>query len=307
MSFSTDIKQELIKIKLRGGEVRKAQLAGITHAAGTLRLGRALMLEYTTETHEVGLQIASLATGLYDVEAQVAVREASHRKLTLTSVLLVGQGVERLLEEAGLFSRGEEGVLLRQSVPEKMTAADSCGKAFLRGAFLGAGSCSDPWKAYHLEIVCGSPALAQALCLVMENLGCPAKTVWRKEKTVVYLKEGDLVASFLALVGANVATLTFENARAERELRNLINRQSNCETANIGKVVNAAGEQLDAIEKIKATHGLEKLSPVLRETAELRLNNPELSLAELAELAGMKKSGMNSRLQRLIRYAQELR
>lgn len=306
MSFSSTVKRELVKFKLRSDAVRHAQLAGLTHAAGILRLGRVLGVDYSTETHDVGLQIASLATALYDVNAQVAVRSSDQRRLMLTTVSLTGAGIESMLSDMGLFHRSEAGVELFHTIPAQAIASRACRKAFLRGVFLSAGSLSNPVRAYHLEIVCGNEALAQALCVLMEEFKVDAKTVRRKEKTVVYLKEGNRIASFLAWINAPVATLKFEDARAEHELRNYINRTSNCETANIGKIVYAAGEQMDAINKIQAILGLERLSPILRETAELRLNNPDLSLQELAELAGIGKSGMNHRLQRLLRFAEQL-
>jgi DNA-binding protein WhiA len=201
-------------------------------------------------------------------------------------VTLTGPGAEPLLTQAGLFRRTGDGAELLQEIPEAYLATDEERRAFIRGAFLGAGSCSNPKRTYHLEIVCRGEPFALALCKYTGDLCCPLKTVRRKDRTVVYLKEGDRIAAFLALLGASSATLSFEDARAEKELRNYINRTSNCETANIGKTVYAAGEQLDAIRAILRHRDYERLSPALRETAELRLNNPEASLQELAELAG---------------------
>ncbi len=306
MSFSSGVKQELAHIRLRSEKVRRAQLFGLTHAAGALRLGHLFGVEYVTETHEVGRQIAALASSLYDVQAELTLRDTDRRRLTLTVVTLTGPGCEPLLHDAGLFLRTEAGVELTQDLPEALLNAEDTRRAFLRGAFLGAGSCSDPKRAYHLEIVCRSEPFALRLCGLVQALCCEAKTVRRKDRTVVYLKEGDRIASFLALLGASVATLAFEDVRAEKELRNYINRTSNCETANIGKTIYAAGDQVDAIQKILLYRDFARLSPALRETAELRLNNPEASLQELADMAGIGKSGMNHRLQRLLRIAQEL-
>ena len=306
MSFSRGVKQELSRIRLRVDAAKRAQLYGLTHAAGTLKLGRSLGIEYVTETHDVGRQIAAFATSLYEVDATLSLRD-TERRLTLTVVTLHGEGCEALLTDAGLFKRTDAGVELIQQLPvEKLTTEESK-KAFLRGAFMGAGSCSNPKRAYHLEIVCRSETLAQALCALMTDLQLEAKTVRRKERTVVYLKEGDRIAAFLALLGASTATLSFEDTRAEKELRNYINRMSNCETANIGKTVNAAGEQLAAIERILRHKSQKRLTPALRETAELRLHHPDASLQELADLAGIGKSGMNHRLQRLLQISENLR
>ncbi|HWR23767.1 MAG TPA: DNA-binding protein WhiA [Feifaniaceae bacterium] len=305
MSFSRGVKRELAHIRLRSEAQKRAQLYGLTHAAGMLKLGRTPGIEYVTETHEVGRHIAALATSLYDLDATLSLRD-TERRLTLTVVTLNGEGCEALLTDAGLFQRTEAGVELTQGIPREKLKTEDLQKAFLRGAFMGAGSCSDPKRAYHLEIVCRSEELAQALCGLMGGLALEAKTVRRKERTVVYLKEGDRIASFLALLGASTATLSFEDTRAEKELRNYINRTSNCETANIGKTVNAAGEQLEAIERILRHKNHKRLTPALRETAELRLHHPDASLQELADLAGIGKSGMNHRLQRLLQIAERL-
>ena len=306
MSFSRGVKQELARIRLRGDKIRRAELFGLTHAAGSLRLGKVFGVEFVTETYEVGKLFASLAASLYNVQAQIALRETMSRRTAFTDVTLTGPECERLLMDAGLFLRTSDGVELIQEVPEAYLTTEEERRAFLRGAFLGAGSCSNPKRTYHLEIVCRSEAFAHALCQFTGELCCELKTVRRKDRIVVYLKEGDRIAGFLALLGASVSTLAFEDARAEKELRNYINRTSNCETANIGKTVYAAGEQLEAIEAILRHRDYEKLSPALRETAELRLNNPDASLQELADMAGIGKSGINHRLQRLLRIAEHL-
>lgn len=306
MSFARKVKQELVRLKCRNKIAMRAQLAGITHASGTLKLGRALGLEYITETHQVGRQIASFASSLYGIQAILSLRKAEHRRLKLTAVTLMGEQVETLLADAGLFERNGSEVTLLQELPSYLQEQNAYKRVFLRGAFLGAGYLSNPKRSYHLEIVCQNDWLAQVICQMLEELQCPAKTVRRKERTVVYLKEGDRISAFLALLGASNATLAFEDTRAEKELRNYINRTSNCETANIGKTVYAAGEQLDAIRMVMQRNAWDRLSPVLRETAELRLHNPEASLQELADLAGIGKSGMNHRLQRLIKFAGEL-
>ena len=128
----------------------------------------------------------------------------------------------------------------------------------------------------------------------------------RREKPVVYLK-GDEVSAFLALIGANASVLKFESARSERDFRNYVNRTTNCETANIEKTVFASTEQIGAIETIEERMGLNRLPAPLYEAALLRLNHPEATLQELADLAEIGKSGMNHRLSRLVRIAKEIR
>lgn len=305
MSFSSAIKKECVKNKPKDALTKKALLTGITHAAGKLIIGSKRGVEYVTETYEVAKHIASIAASIYELETQIIVKRSSYRK-SITEVKLIGGGVEAMLKDMGMLNANASLIELYGSIPPEIIATREQKRAFLRGAFLGAGSISNPKRTYHMEIVCEKELLSKTLLNIFNDLDCPAKSVLRKDKSVIYLKDGDKISSFLAIIDAPYATFDFEDARAERELRNYINRTSNCETANIGKTVNASSAQIEAIEKIIARGELKKLSPSLREAAELRVNNPELSLNELAELAGIGKSGIHHRLSRLIEYANEL-
>lgn len=303
MSFSRTTKEELTRILLRGERIQQAQLFGLLHSACCLQKGCMYAISFVTETHAVACSIASLSEFLYGTDAELSLHSTAQKRSPYTEVKLTGSRVKELIMHAGLLNTNE--VSPQQALFEKLRTKEEH-RAFLRGVFLSSGSCSNPRRTYHLEIVCKSEAFALALCKMMAAHCCEAKTVPRKDRVVVYLKEGDKIAALLAFLGACSATLAFEDARAERELRNYINRTSNCETANIGKTVYAAGEQLDAINRILKHSNYTKLSPVLRETVELRLNYPQASLQELASIAGVGKSGMNHRLQRLIRLSREL-
>ena len=197
-------------------------------------------------------------------------------------------------------------ITIGETVPERLLPDDECRRAFLRGAFLGSGSCTNPYRGYHLEIIARSQAFAEQLLSVLTAFGPEAKTMLRREKPVVYLK-GDEVSAFLALIGANASVLKFESARSERDFRNYVNRTTNCETANIEKTVLASTDQVNAIEIIEEYMGLNRLPAPLYEAALLRLNHPEATLQELADLAEIGKSGMNHRLSRLVRIAKEIR
>ena len=182
-----------------------------------------------------------------------------------------------------------------------------CKKAFLRGLFLKSGSIGDPEKIYHLEIVCETESLAEKVRDLIRRFELSAKTVERKGHYVVYLKEGDQIADFLALIQANVSMLNMENVLVVKDVRNNLNRQVNCETANIGKTVNAAHAQIMDIEFIEKHIGLENLPEQLREIARLRLENPEATLNELGEMLipPVGKSGVNHRLRKLHEIAEE--
>jgi len=182
-----------------------------------------------------------------------------------------------------------------------------CKKAFLRGVFLAAGSLSDPGKGYHLELVCETREDSRLIRDLMSNFEIGAKTVERKGRFVVYLKEGDQVADFLALIRADISLLNLENVRVLKDVRNNVNRKVNCETANISKTVSASLSQIQAIEKLKLHDRLDGLPYFLKEAAELRLRYPEATLTELGEMMDppVGKSGVNHRLRKLREIAEE--
>ena len=305
MSFSSSAKEDLTKIRLKSDLIRLAQLAGLVHTCGALTIGRGRGAVFTTETLAVGKLIVSLATALYPLEPTIELSERERRR-PLTLVTLLGDEAEHLLLDTGLLIHESGEFSIGETVPAHLLQDEECRRAFLRGAFLGSGSCTNPYRGYHLEIVVRSDAFAEQLRAMLATFGPEAKSMLRREKPVVYLK-GDDVSAFLALIGANSSALKFESARVERDFRNYVNRTTNCETANIEKTVFASTEQINAIEVIEEYMGLNQLPAPLYEAALLRLNHPEATLLELAELAEIGKSGMNHRLARLVRIAKEIR
>lgn len=304
MSFSSKAKEDLTRVRVRTKKARLSQLSGLTLTCGALYVGRGRGAAYTTETLAVGKQILALAGSLYDLESVVELSERERRR-PLTLVTLSGADAQRLLTDTGLLVPAEGGFRLGSSAPEALLSGGEERRAFLRGVFLGSGSCADPYRGYHLEIVARTEALADQICSVVAPFGPAAKTMRRKERCVVYLK-GEDVSGFLALIGANASALKFENVRAERDFRNYVNRTTNCDTANIGKTVNASALQRRAIELIEERMGLGRLPAPLYEAAVLRMNHPDATLQELADMAEIGKSGMNHRLARLVRIAREI-
>lgn len=184
-----------------------------------------------------------------------------------------------------------------------------CKRAYIRGAFLSGGSISDPKKSYHFEIVCRCTRQAVQLQEIINSFGMDAKIVARKKHQVVYLKEGAQIVDILNVMEAHVALMNLENVRILKEMRNSVNRQVNCETANISKTVNAAVKQLEDIEYIKEKAGLDSLPDNLREMAMLRLEYPDTPLKELGTYLNppVGKSGVNHRLRKISAIAEQLR
>ena len=184
-----------------------------------------------------------------------------------------------------------------------------CKRAFIRGAFLASGSVSDPEKGYHFEIVCNSLEKVNQLCDMIGSFGIEARSAMRKKNHIVYIKEGAQIVDMLNVMEAHVALMNFENIRIVKEMRNSVNRQVNCETANLNKTVSAAVKQIEDIQFIKATIGFDQLPESLTEIAKLRLEQPSATLKELGQMLtpSVGKSGVNHRLRKLSLIAEELR
>lgn len=218
----------------------------------------------------------------------------------------------KVKEELITISRKDFTLIEKTS---KMTKKGSKGcsdrekRRTIREAFIRSGSISDPEKFYHLEIVFSSPEEAEEIRQLMEYFDLGAKIAIRKGHYIVYLKEGSQIADMLRVMEASMALMEFENIRIVKEMRNSINRQVNCEAANLGKTISAAVKQVEDIRYICSTAGLENLPESLAETARMRLQYPEATLKELGELLDppLGKSGVNHRLKKLGELAEELR
>jgi len=182
-------------------------------------------------------------------------------------------------------------------------------RAGLREAFMETGSVSDPLSSYHLEFAEKTEDAAKQIRETMESLGLTPGIVTRKGRYVVYLKEAEQISTMLGLMDAPKAVMEFENSRILREISGNINRQVNCETANISKAVKAGVRQLDDIRLIRDTIGLEKLEPSLQAVASARLENPDMPLKELGVMLDppLGKSGIYHRLKKIGDMAEKIR
>lgn len=180
-------------------------------------------------------------------------------------------------------------------------------KALIRGLFMGGGSINNPENKYHLEIIIANERYLEFVKEILVRLGINIKMLQTEQKCSLYLKEGEEISKFLALIGANKAVMQFEDIRVQREMRGKVNRLVNCEAANLNKTINAAVEQIAAIQKLKETGKFNKLEENLKEIAILRLENPDMSLVELGKLLinPIGKSGVNYRLKKIIEIAKE--
>ena len=247
----------------------------------------------------------------FNIVTDVSIRRNAYlnKNRTYTVTIREHEDALRVLHAAKLLDEhGEVGENLNV-VQNVVIQQSCCRRAFIRGAFLASGSLSDPEKFYHFEIVCATEEKAKQLQGIIATFDLEAKIVKRKRYYIVYIKEGSQIVDILNVMEAPVALMELENIRILKDMRNSVNRQVNCETANINKTVSAAVKQIEDIEYIRDTIGLENLPENLEEIARERVERPEATLKELGEALDppVGKSGVNHRLRKLCDIAEQLR
>lgn len=197
----------------------------------------------------------------------------------------------------------------RAFTEKEVLSRDCCRRAFLKGLFLSCGTVTDPVKNYQLELLLQEKTLAEQVKSLLSGYEIKAKVLERKGYFVLYLKEGDRIADFLALIGASDSFFSMENVRVLKEVRNTVNRRVNCEAANLKKSAGAAVMKVRDIELISERIGFDRLPESLRQIAVLRMRYPDISLTELGQMLDppLGKSGVNHRLRRLSKIAEEER
>ena len=184
---------------------------------------------------------------------------------------------------------------------------DCCRISFLRGAFLAGGSVTDPEKRYHLEVATTHRQVERETFTLMQELGFNPKESSREGNALLYFKQSDAIADFLTAIGAPVTGMAVITTRVDKEMRNTITRQINCDSANADKTVNAAQEQLTAIRRYASLYGLDSLPEPLKDAALLRITNPAASLADLSRLSypAVTKSCLSHRLKKIADLVKE--
>ena len=182
-----------------------------------------------------------------------------------------------------------------------------CRIAFLRGAFLAGGSVTDPRKGYHLELATSHLSVSREMLALMREMELEPKAAQRKGNAVIYFKQSDRIEDFLTSIGAPVSAMEVMNAKLEKDLRGSVNRRVNCDAANLDKAVEAAMTQVEAIRTLERQGRLAALPGKLQETARLRVEHPEDTLAQLAQQCDppITKSALNHRLRKLVELSRE--
>jgi len=305
MSYSSRTKDELCRLEPDSVCCLLAELSGIISVAGSviLRGGGDKRLSIETENIAVARRTFRLLHDVFDVQPQlVTLRRARLGGRSAHRIEISGDEASFVLEGCGI------SVMQRRGVPREITVRKCCRMSFLRGVFLASGSVTDPEKEYHLEFVLGDEAFALAVQKLIARFDLDAHMTMRRQMTLVYLKGQSEITDMLSILGAQSARFAMEDAFIRKELRNNANRAVNCDSANVQRSVTAASRQTQAIERLIAAKGESSLPPALLQTAKLRLRYPEVSLEELGNLCDppVGKSGVNHRLRRLEKMAQEL-
>ena len=305
MSYSSRTKDELCRLEPDSVCCLLAELSGIISVAGSviLRGGGDKRLSIETENSAGARRTFRLLHDVFDVQPQlVTLRRARLGGRSAHRIEISGDEASFVLEGCGI------SVMQRRGVPREITVRKCCRMSFLRGVFLASGSVTDPEKEYHLEFVLGDEAFALAVQKLIARFDLDAHMTMRRQMTLVYLKGQSEITDMLSILGAQSARFAMEDAFIRKELRNNANRAVNCDSANVQRSVTAASRQTQAIERLIAAKGESSLPPALLQTAKLRLRYPEVSLEELGSLCDppVGKSGVNHRLRRLEKMAQEL-
>ena len=274
MSFSSELKEEISKIEnLANKEAVKYELIGY--------------LTSSNITHE---------------KNKIKFSTENEYNINRLSRLLSNIGINdyNILMQGNLFVITVDEKYLKEIDKTEELNLEQI-KWIIRGTYLGSGSINNPEKKYHLEIGIRDKKEALIKYNIKSNI------IKKNNQYSIYIKDGEEISKFLALLGANKAVLKFEEIRVQREMNNKINRIVNCETANLNKTINASIEQIEAIKKLKENKIFDKMDEPLKEIAELRLKNPNASLVELGKMLKdpVGKSGVNYRLKKIMEIANE--
>lgn len=291
MSFSKDAKEELSKISNLADKAQvRAELIGylITNNISI----KNNKIKYSTKSEYNINRFAKLLNNMNITKYNIDIQGK-------TFSILINENID--IEELKLV----DGKLLINDKINDLCNTETLEKALVRGSFLGSGSINNPENKYHLEIIYNDVKNLEFIECMLKKYNIQVK----KLNNSLYLKDGEEISKFLAFIGANKAVLKFEEIRVIRDMRNSVNRIVNCETANLNKTINAALKQIEDIKFIKKMNKFSELSENLQEIADLRLENPDISLIELGKLLNQPigKSGVNYRLRAISRFAEDLR
>ena len=292
MSFSSEVKQELNKnSKLVNKEQVKNELIGYL-ISGNIEVSKRGKIKFSTESDYNINRFSKLLANL----------NINHHIEIIGKNFIVKLNKKEI---NNLVDIENNLIYLKEKYIDQLKNENL--KAIIRGVFMGSGSINDPNKKYHLEISFNTEENVNKIISILKILDINTKKMIVENKKSLYIKEGEEISKFLALIGAAKAVMDFEEIRIQKEMRGKVNRLVNCETANLNKTINASIEQISAIKKLKEKGKFSNLSDNLKEIANLRIENPDMSLSDLGKKLNkpLGKSGVNYRLKKIMELADE--
>lgn len=299
MSFSSNVKQELCRQPITRRSAAVAECYGILLYCNTFTPTCARIV---TENADFAARLPRLFRKAFGFSFDTEPSEQVVGKLVFSI-----ENAEKLAKIFAAFGDSPQGSVTLH-VNFGILEEEIERLAFLRGAFLAGGSVTDPAKRYHLELITAHHKVSRETYALLLDVGFSPKELLRGGSGILYFKQSDYIEDFLTAIGAPVCAMGVMEAKVEKDLRNDVNRRVNCETANLTKVVDASLEQLAAIRRLEEHGVLKTLPQKLQETARLRVDNPEATLAELAQMpeTPVSKSAVNHRMRKLIELSKEL-
>ncbi|HEL0564145.1 DNA-binding protein WhiA [Streptococcus equi subsp. zooepidemicus] len=303
MSFTTTVKEELIHLSASD----QTELSAIIKLAGSLGLAnQSLNLSITTENAKIARYIYALIEDTYHIIPEIRYHQKTNLKKNRVYTVYLDKQVDKLLADLKL---ADSLFGIETGIEQQVMSDDDAGRAYLKGAFLAAGTVRDPESGkYQLEIYSVYLDHAQDLAQLMHKFMLDAKVIERKNGAVTYLQKAEDIMDFLIIIGAMSCKEEFEAVKLLREARNDINRANNAETANIAKTITASMRTINNIIKIMDTIGLDSLPVELQQIAQMRVANPDYSLQQIADSLdfAITKSGVNHRLRKINKLAEDL-
>ena len=311
MSFSNDIKVELSRVKIYSNIEALIELSAILKTNASISIRNAIFnINFNTENLEVSKRIYKLINQIYNYEPVVSFTKNNNiQKDGVYTITIEKESVvEALLVNSGIDYYGNYTIDVEKLFQRLKDDKGYKFAAYLRGAFLGAGSMVDPDRSYHMEMIFTKIEDYKFTRKILTELEINPMLNIRKEKYVLYYKDSEKISDFLNLIGATNSMLKLENVKAMKDLRNQVNRQVNCDTANINKTLTSSNKSVKEIKYIDEMMGIEKLPEQLYRMAKYRIKNPEMSLKQLGSLFDppLSKSGVSHRMKKISEHYNEL-
>ena len=299
MSYSYNTKVELCRLTPENNCCAVAECYGMLLYGNTFTTRE---IRIVTGNKVLGKRIVDMFLAAFKTSFDIMPDEDEPGKQAY--IIKNSKKISRIFEVYGYSKES----LLAHHVNLGVLENECCNRSFIRGAFLTGGAVTDPAKSYHLELVTDHFNVSRQTYSLMLEMGFTPKETSRSGNYIIYFKQSSAIEDFLTFIGAPIHAMELMSAKIEKDVRNTVNRKVNCDTANVTKTVDAAAAQIEIIEKIKASGTFEELPEKLKKAAELRVENPELSIKELAEISipPVTKSCMNHRMRKLVEISRNI-